>query len=252
MRLTEIGSAASYAGAGAATASHLVQEGDTSLLLDCGHGALGVLGRFMDPLALSAVFVTHEHVDHFADVWALQAAVTYAPEGRKPAVVLYGPPGLLRRMQCIMSEQGARDLREQLDFTPLTPGDRVVAGPLAVTALASDHIGDSMGLHVAHADGTSGVLGYTSDTAPGPRAATIAAGADVLLAEATLPGAYAGRAPHLTPAQAAAIARDAGVRTLVLTHLWATADRDALLAEARAEWDGDIRLAEAGLVVDPV
>lgn len=252
MRLTEVGSAASYAGAGAATASHLVQEGATSVLLDCGHGALGMLGGFMDPLALTAVVVTHEHVDHFADVWALQAAVTYAPEGRKPAVELYGPPGLLRRIQCIMSEQGARDLAEQLSFHQLVAGDRVVIGGLEVKALASEHIGDSMGLHVHRADGRGGVLGYTSDTAPGPRASAIAAGTDVLLAEATLPGAYAGRAPHLTPAQAAALARDAGVRTLVLTHLWPTADRAALLAEARSVWDGDIRLGQAGLVVDPV
>jgi ribonuclease BN (tRNA processing enzyme) len=252
MRLTEIGTAASYAEAGAATSCHLVQEADTNLVLDLGHGALGALGHFLDPLDITAVVVTHEHVDHFADVWALQAALTYAPEGRKPPLPLYGPPGLVRRMQSIMSAQGACDLEEQMLFTPITPGDEVTIGALAVTALPTRHMADSMGLRVCAADGSAGTLGYTSDTSAGPGAEAIARGADVLLAEATLPGAYEGRVPHLSPAQCARLARDAGVRTLVLTHLWPTADRAQLLAEARAAWDGDIRLAEQGLVIDPV
>jgi ribonuclease Z len=50
---------------------------------------------------------------------------------------------------------------------------------------------------------------------------------------------------HLTAAQAAAVARESGVRTLVLTH-FSQRYQDAcrFLDEARAEFAGEIVLAE--------
>jgi ribonuclease BN (tRNA processing enzyme) len=252
MRLIEIGCSASYEAAGEASASHLVQDGDTSVLLDCGNGALSVLGRHLDPLDLSAVIVTHEHIDHFGDVYALQAALRFAPEGPKPPLPLFGPPGLIDRMSRVLSSEGAAQLVAAFHFVPIAPGMRLEIGELAVTTHESDHMPDSLAIRVRALDGTGGTLAYTSDTAPGDHVTQLAEGASILLAEATMPGAYEGRAPHLSPAQAARYARDAGVDTLVLTHLWPTADREALLAEARAVWDGHVVLGTAGLEIDPV
>jgi ribonuclease BN (tRNA processing enzyme) len=252
MRLIEIGCSASYEAADQASASHLVQHGATSVLLDCGNGALSILGRYLDPIELSAVVITHEHIDHFGDVFALQAALRFAPEGPKPPLPLYGPPGLIDRMSGVLSADGVAQLIAAFDFMPIEAEETFEVGGIAVTTHASHHMADSMGLCVYAADGSSGVLAYTSDTAPGDHVAELAAGATVLMADTTLPGEFEGRAPHLTPAQAAAYARDAGVSMLVLTHLWPTSDRDMLLAEAREVWDGNILLATAGLTIDPV
>jgi ribonuclease BN (tRNA processing enzyme) len=252
MRLIEIGSSASYEAAGEASASHLVQHGGTSVLLDCGNAALSILGRYLDPVELDAVVVTHEHIDHFGDVYALHAALRFAPEGPKPPMPLYGPPGLIDRMGGVLSAEGAAQLTAAFDFTPITSGMTLDLGGITVTTHASAHMPDSLAVRARATDGTGGMLAYTSDTAPGEHVARLAAGASVMLAEATLPEGYEGRAPHLSPAQAAGYARDAGVRTLVLTHLWPTADRAALLAEARTVWDGHIVLGTAGLEIDPV
>jgi ribonuclease BN (tRNA processing enzyme) len=252
MRLIEIGCSASYEAAGEASASHLVRHEATSVLLDCGNGALSVLGRHLDPIELDAVFVTHEHVDHFGDVYALQAALRFAPEGPKPPLPLYSPPGLIDSMGGVLSTEGRAQLAAAFDFTPISPGMEFEIGGITVTAHASLHMPGSLALRARAADGSGGVLAYTGDTAPGDHVAELAVGASVLLAEATMPGAYEGRAPHLSPAQAAAYARDADVETLVLTHLWPTADRDTLLAEARAVWDGHVVLGTAGLEIDPV
>jgi ribonuclease BN (tRNA processing enzyme) len=79
-------------------------------------------------------------------------------------------------------------------------------------------------------------------------------GADVLLAECTFEMRYAGRGPHLTPAEAAALAAESGASLLVLTHIWPTADRDQLLADARSAFAGEVLLAEELLTVniDPI
>ncbi len=81
------------------------------------------------------------------------------------------------------------------------------------------------------------------DTAPTPAAAALAADADVLVHEATFSSEHQERAAqsgHSTAAQAARVAQEAGVGTLILTHFspryesGAPPGLDALLAEARA------------------
>ncbi len=81
------------------------------------------------------------------------------------------------------------------------------------------------------------------DTGPTPAAAALAAGADVLVHEATFLSEHSARAAqsgHSTAAQAAQAAREAGVGTLILTHFSPRYESgtppglDALLAEARA------------------
>jgi ribonuclease BN (tRNA processing enzyme) len=247
MRLVVAGAGASWPGEQPCS-GHLVSSGDTTIMLDCGNGALASAQRFVDPAALSAVFITHEHVDHFGDLYCLQAMLRWAPGGPLPPMALYGPPGLLERMGRILSEKAAAELADAFAFRPLRAGDAVEAGPLTVTAMPAAHMGDSVGLRVT--DGAA-LLAYTGDTRPSPEAdALVRDGADVVLAEATLPAAFAGRAPHLTGAEAGALATLAGAHTLVLTHLWPTADTDALESDARSAFAGRVELGRPGLTVE--
>jgi ribonuclease Z len=82
-------------------------------------------------------------------------------------------------------------------------------------------------------------LVYTGDTRPHPAVTEAARGADLLVHEATFSDSEIERARetgHSTAREAAEIARDAGVRRLVLTHISPRYSVDAgdLLAEARA------------------
>jgi ribonuclease Z len=76
----------------------------------------------------------------------------------------------------------------------------------------------------------------------------LAAGVDLLVIESTFLAEDAEMARlvgHLTAGQAAAVARESGVRRLLLTHFSQRYQDPALfLAEARAEFDGDIVVAE--------
>jgi len=247
MRLTVIGSAASFAGAGQACSCYLVEDGDKAIVFDLGHGALAALIAFRDPATVDAYFISHEHADHFVDLYALQALLRFAPSGPLPPLTLYGPTGLLRRMGALLSEPAAAQLTDAFAFEGMSGGQTVQVGSMTVTASCTEHTEGSIGYRVTGGDGSS--LAYTSDTLPGSRALQIAAGADVLLTEATLPTRYEGRAPHLSPGQAGELALEAKVGTLVLTHLWPTADRDELIADARAVFPGEVLLAETGLVV---
>lgn len=249
MRLTVVGSAASYAGAGQACSSYLVSTDTARILLDCGNGSLANLARVIDPLTLDAVFVTHRHPDHFLDLFALQAAIRYAPSG--PAKVgpmpLYGPVGLPESMSCMLDARGLDDLHAAFSWRQLAPGEPVVIGDLTVTPMPVDHIPDTFALRIA--DGTV-TLCYTSDSRFGPQVLDAARGADVVLSEATLPQEYAGRGPHMTAEEAGELGTASSAQGLILTHLWPTADRDDLLAGARRTFSGEVVLATEMLTVD--
>ena len=94
----------------------------------------------------------------------------------------------------------------------------------------------------------------SGDTRPSPVIGAAAAGADLLVHEATFSAEESEKADltgHSTAADAAGIARDAGVRRLVLTHISARYTREApeLLAEAQAIFPASM-VARDGLIVD--
>lgn len=241
MRLTVLGSSASYAGPGQACSGHLVEGGGARVLFDCGNGVLSNLAKVADPLAVDAVFITHYHPDHFADVYAYQAILQYAPEGPAPALKLYTPPGLAARMKLLLSERGGRSFDSAFDVAELVAGEPVRVADLVVEPVLVDHTEPTFALR-ASADGA--LLVYTADSAPGERVAAAASGADLLLAEATLPEAYAGAAPHMTASEAGALAAAVGAGRLVITHNWPTNDRSEVRGIAAQAFGGPTDVAE--------
>lgn len=240
MRLTVLGSSASYAGPGQAGSGYLVESDGARVLFDCGPGVIANLQRVCDPLTLDAVFVTHNHPDHIVDLYALQAMLRYAPQGPADPVALWTPPELFERLACLLSDRGARELREAFDDRDLSACDPIMVKNLRITPYPVAHTDPTFAI-VAEADGVR--LCYTADTMPGAAVLSAARGSDLLLAEATLPQQYAGRAPHLTAAEAGALATDAGVGELVLTHVWPTNDRALMVAEAAALYAGPVSVA---------
>jgi len=95
---------------------------------------------------------------------------------------------------------------------------------------------------------------YTGDTRPCNGVRIAARGADLLIHEATFASEDAARAVetgHSTAREAAEIAREAGVRQLILTHISPRYTRDApeLLAEAREVFPA-VTVARDGMRVE--
>ncbi len=98
MKLTVVGCSGSFPSAESACSSYLVEADGYRLLLDMGNGALGVLQRYVDPLTLDAVFLSHLHADHCLDLTGYYVVRRYHPSGHQPRIPVWGPEGTADRM----------------------------------------------------------------------------------------------------------------------------------------------------------
>ena len=243
MELTVLGCSGSGAGPHSAASSYLVRAGDTSIVLDLGNGAFGVLLRHIDPFEIDAVVLSHLHPDHCADISGLIVHQRYHPDGPGKIVPLHGPTESEVRLAVAYApssdERVATDLTDVFVHRPFALGPAAI-GPVALTSAPVDHPCEAYGTRFEHEGRT---LVYSGDTGPCRELVELARDADVLLCESTWSdGPERPRGVHLSGKQAGRAAREAGVKRLLLTHVPAWADGQALLAEAKEEYPGPVEL----------
>ncbi|MEU5835238.1 MBL fold metallo-hydrolase [Streptomyces diacarni] len=236
--LTVLGTCGAWPEAGRAASGFLLEADGFRLVMDLGYATLPRLLARCTANELGAVVLTHEHPDHCADLSALCRVLLYG--GRQDRVPLYCPTGVLARVQAM---EPTEDLREVFDPHPL-PG-RYQVGPFLLDGRLLPH-------HVPHAGvrltAPNLTVAYSGDAGPDRVLSELAAGADPLIAGATLQGTTAD--PHLLSAvQAGQWAARADVARLVLTHFWPGADRRQSLAEAGVAYSGEILTADEGMVL---
>lgn len=241
MRLTVLGSSGTFPGPASPCSSYLVEAEGFRLLVDVGNGALSALQRHGAGLHLDAVFVSHLHGDHFLDLVPYMYARFYDPAGRASALPLYGPQGTLERLRSAAGQESP--VAEVYDEVQVRPG-RFEVGPFAVTAARTNHPVETHAVRLEHA-GRS--LVYSADTGQTDALPALAAGADLLLCEASYPERPDNPPDlHLTGGQAGGYAARAGVGRLLLTHLVPWGDAEASLAAASTAYDGPLALARSG------
>lgn len=254
MQLTIVGSSGSVSGPSSPASSYLVQapyEGRTfSLLLDLGPGSFGALYRYLDPADLDAVALSHLHPDHCADLSGLYVAGRYAPTAPWDRIPVYGPTGTPERVARAYEVDGAAEpglsIAEWFDHRVWQPEQTI--GPFRVATTRVAHPVEAYAIKVIEIGGGRGSLVFTGDTGPTPALAELARGVDVLLSEAAFLAGHDNPPDlHLTGADAAAVAEQAGVELLVLTHIPPWHDPERVLAEARRVRRGPIELANPGL-----
>lgn len=248
MRLTVIGCAGSYPNASSPASCYLVEHAGHRLVLDLGNGALGALQRHVAldwPGALDAVILSHGHVDHCVDAASLYVQRHYAPTRTSERLPIWGPSDARRRLAAVYGMADARELDEEFSFGLL--GGETQIGPFAVTSAPAVHPVEAYSIRI-EAEGRT--LVYSGDTGPHDGLVEISRGADLALFEASFVGTDHAPDVHMSGADAGAMARRAGVASLLLTHLVAWNDDAAVLAEAREAFDGPVALAVPDLVVD--
>jgi len=241
--MTIVGCAGSFPGPDSPASCYLIEADGFRLVLDLGNGALGSLQRYCSLDDVDAVCLSHQHADHCLDMCAYLVARTHHPQGPRPRLPVYAPANTAERLTRAVGLDPGRGMTQAFDFVTLAPAT-IEIGPLRITTARVNHPVETFAFRLEHAGHT---LAYSADTGPCDELAGLAAGADVLLCEASfLDGPDLPADLHLTARQAGEYAARAGGGELVLTHLVAWNDTARTQEEAAAAFGGRLSVAAAG------
>ncbi|MEW6264024.1 MAG: MBL fold metallo-hydrolase [Thermodesulfobacteriota bacterium] len=223
----------------------ILSEGCT-ILLDGGSGTLRQLAAAgLSYNDLDFIIYTHFHPDHTADLAPYLFATRYWPGfTRTGPAVIYGPEGLLDLYGHLRQAYGhwiepPQD-RVMIRELPLEPGYRFKCGSLQVESWPINHTATSLGYRLISSEGL--VTAVSGDTDFSPELIELARGVDLLITECSFPEGQK-REGHLTPSLAGQAAREAGVKSLALTHFYPETQGHDLLAAVRREFSGPVTLA---------
>ena len=262
--------------------SHVMLSNGAAYVLDCGLGVTNQFARTGIPFgALRSIFITHHHADHNIEYGPL--LVIGWIQGLHLDVRTFGPPPLKQ-----MTDDFMRAYKTTIDFwaedfkmKPLVAVDVKevsAAGPVTtddnvkVSAILVEHppVKPALGYRFDFKDRS---IAFSGDTAPLEAVAKMAQGADVLVHEAMYVPAVEkyiraqvaqGRpvkvedfmahmkADHTPVEDVGRIAAEAGVKTLVLSHLTPAIDSitdDTWRAPAAKYFKGEIIVAKDLMVI---
>jgi ribonuclease Z len=252
----------------------MIRRGGERILIDCGEGTQRQLVSSVGLADLDAIFVTHLHADHWLGLPGLLK--TFDLRGREAPLTLYGPRGLRQLVEDLMrhagrtgyglyiDELGPGDTleRDGYEITSVPVNHRGTAFGYVLAELPRPGVFDPEAARRAgvpegpawgrlqRGQTVEGVapetvmgpsrrgrkLVFSGDTRPCEPLKLAAAGADLLVHEATFAIDDAERAHetgHSTASQAAGIARDAGVALLALNHISIRYPQRVIRDEAR-------------------
>ncbi|MDN6387518.1 MAG: MBL fold metallo-hydrolase, partial [Corynebacterium sp.] len=241
MDMTILGCSGSLSAPGNPASGYLLRTADgRQILMDVGPGVLARLQELGNPGDVDVVF-SHLHPDHCSDFPSLVVWQRFHPtRAASDRHVLLGPsiaalhlgrasadhPSQVDDFSDILDVHSwrapaAQDAPVVFDDTSrgtVYPGHRI--GSATLYAAPAVHPTESYMIRVEDRDGSS--LVYSGDTAATGHLAALAAGADVLLCEATWGERDNGDNPpqmHLSGEEAGQAAAEAGVGRLVITHV---------------------------------
>lgn len=262
--------------------SVLLSVGDERVLVDCGPLTVHrMLENGIDPATVEMLFLTHHHIDHTADFF--QFIISSWSMGRE-SLSIYGPEGtadFLDALYDLYEEDIAyrewfghgTDGIKDLDVVRTTADLSVTTENWSATALPVEHSIETYAYRFTD-ERTGETCVLSGDTRRIDELAEFAAGADILIQDCCIAPIAAnpptdGQIPdrlarpmsdemrrkhkqnHCDPEDAGWIANEAGVDTLVLTHLLPHRDHAAMRKKARTAFDGEVRVAEDGISLTP-
>ena len=132
------------------SAMSLVREGET-LLFECGEGTQRQMMRYGVSFALSEIFFTHFHADHFLGVIGLLR--TLGLQARTEPILLYGPKGAKKVL--------AQAIQLGVERVPFEVEVREVKGGDVIVQRATSNVQrDAYDIHVFTTEHGGGSVGY--------------------------------------------------------------------------------------------
>lgn len=245
MKITVLGCLGAYPYKDQGTSSYLLEAEGFRLLLDAGSTTLINLEKHIDPLELDAVILSHYHHDHIADLGVLQYyRQLYPAKVPVPVLPIYGHTDDAAHFSAL-------DLDGVSKGIPYFEAEELKLGPFLVTFMKTIHPVPCYAMRFVE-EKTGKVFVFTGDSGYLETFIPFAEKADIFLADTYLFEGNENHHAHFTSKEAGELAKAAGVKKLILTHLPQHGSLEELKAQAQKA-AGDqvsVLLAEKDLVIE--
>jgi ribonuclease BN (tRNA processing enzyme) len=223
----------------------LLQAGGANVLVDIGGGVLGSLQRYIRLEDLHAVWISHLHADHFADMPLLYYAFAFS-EKKLRKIPILGPVGWAARVEAFVKSSVDHQMSNYFQVVELKDRGIAEIGDLRIQARAVEHAVPAFGLTARYGEKR---LAYTGDSGPCDNLVALAKDSRVLVAECfateiEIPSV------HLSPEDAALVAEHAEVARLVLTHLSLGLSEEEAIERAATVFHGAIEVSHPGTLIE--
>ena len=244
----------------------LVEYGEERILFECSEGIRFRLEKIAVPYGeIQHLAISHIHADHFALPNLVQSMFCYGLFcGSKPEVLsLYVPDDIAEAWPMLFkiyvpeapSELMTKDayLWPEMDFHRMPREEAVKIGAGTLTAAKVYHGFGRTDAVAFRLETPEGIFVYSGDTGECAGIRQITKDADIFICESaarigdeTSATGYG----HLNPRQAGEIAKQAGVKKLVLTHYIGLDDEGAMIADCKKSgFAGEVSLAKDFAVI---
>ena len=256
IQLTVLGGSAAWPNPGQGCSSYLVDTSEARILIDCGPDTMLELRKHSRLADIDAIVISHCHADHILDLVAMRYALVYSKEQATRRIPLWAPPGgsaTLRALGDALGSQGESTEEfwgDVFDLQEYDPARSLQVADCTMTFRLTQHFIACYAMRLEAPTGAS--LVYGADTGSTNDLVDFAAGAQLLVSEATA-DTHDGVEPesrgHLIPEDAGAWAAEARVSRLLLTHLWYEREDSDVVERAARHYDGPIDVAKPGLTI---
>ncbi len=136
LSLTFLGTSAARPTVERSVSSVVIAREGESLMFDCGEGTQRQMMRYGVGFALSDIFFTHFHADHYLGVIGLVR--TLSLQARTEPLTLWGPSGATQHLGGLL-QVGVERATFPIEIEELSPGDKVARGGYDVEVVAVEH-----------------------------------------------------------------------------------------------------------------
>ena len=213
--------------------------GDKTIIFDAGSGTfMRLIEAGIDYEQIDYIFVTHLHIDHVSDL--LQYLWAYHLD-RKKDLHLFGPPGLKKFYEHLtkLASQFSR-MPFEVKVKELDEGDAIFLPFFKIEVMRTEHVDELVSI-CYKVKAKKKIFGYSGDTGYSEKLIEFFRDVDVLVLECTTLNEQQIKG-HLIPKECGEIAKKAGVKKLVLTHL--DLDLEKVKEQCSRDFCGEIIVAE--------
>ncbi len=246
MKLTTVGSGDAFGSGGLMQTCFHVAAPENAFLIDCGATSLIGMQRLgLDPGAISTIFITHLHGDHFAGLiwWLIHAH--YVSKRTAPLTVT-GPAGIAQRFavaaEALYPGASKNERRFEMRFIEYENGVPLHVGGVQVTPWEVSHPSGAPP-YALRFEVAGKVIGFSGDTEWVENLIKVAHGADLFISECFTFDERVGY--HMTWRDIAENLDRLGAKRVMITHM-----SDEMLARRGEVQDPRVLIADDGMTID--